>query len=68
VNLDSPPRRGQWKAGDRVTLEIDVPKSFANADEAHLYFGVGDAAYFPSPKLLPIPATKVNEPSVKTLR
>jgi hypothetical protein len=53
-----PTTAGQWKAGDRVTLEIDVPKSFANADGAHLHFGIGDASYFPSPNLLPIPATK----------
>jgi len=53
-----PTTAGQWKVADRVTLEIDVPKSFANADGAHLHVGIGDASYFPSPNLLPIPATK----------
>jgi len=46
---------GLWSVGDKITLEIDLPKPFTDADGAHLHFGIGDISYWPSPNLLPIP-------------
>lgn len=45
---------GEWKPGDRVRLEFDLPKQFASAaDGGNLRFCVGtDARCLPSPNLL----------------
>ena len=44
-----------FSPGERVTIELDLPKSFVDADGAHLYLGIGGAgnsAYFPTQNLL----------------
>jgi hypothetical protein len=52
-----PSVRGNWKSGDRVTLQIDLPKKFANPAQGwNLTFCVGTPEQcLPSPNLL-IPA------------
>jgi len=52
-----PSVRGNWKSGDRVTLQIDLPKKFADPARGwNLTFCVGSTeGCFPSPNLL-IPA------------
>jgi len=44
--------KGPWKVGDRIVVETDLPKSFVDAEGAHLHLGIGDAAYYPTPNLL----------------
>ncbi|WP_213805183.1 hypothetical protein [Granulicella sp. dw_53] len=49
-----PELQGNWKAGDRVSFTVDVPKALANTTTGwNLTFCVGtDAACYPSPNLL----------------
>jgi len=49
-----PSVRGHWKSGDRVTLQVDLPKKFADPDKGwNLTFCVGRAeSCSPSPNLL----------------
>jgi hypothetical protein len=73
---DLPPKmfpsvRGNWKSGDRVTLQIDMPKKFADPARGwNLTFCVGSTeGCFPSPNLLtPIGTSGSIEKSLNNMK
>ena len=52
-----PITNGSFAPGDRVMFETDLPRSFVDAQGAHLHLGIGpagNAPYYPTTNLLPI--------------
>jgi hypothetical protein len=47
-----PIKNGPFAPGDRVIIETDLPRSFADAQGAHLHVGVGGKKYYPTQNLL----------------
>lgn len=61
-----PVTNGSFAPGDRVTFQTDIPRSFVDAQGAHLHLGIGPAGnspYYPTTNLLPLAHAAVPAPA-----
>ncbi len=53
-NYGFPVETGPFKPGDRVTVELDLPRAFVDAEGASVHIGVGaeESGYYPTQNLI----------------
>jgi hypothetical protein len=53
-NYGFPVEIGPFKPGDRVTVDLDLPRAFVDAPGAQLHVGVGaeESGYYPTQNLI----------------